>query len=373
MIAPALAALGPRPASPRGMRPPDEATPDEIGHGEAAAADVEPTEARVEGDRPDFETVLDEDGADPAPPDQATVPAVQVATTAVDPLLAIRPPVPPPAPEAATEAEIPTVPAVGIAAPASTTTGTDLPTSAVPTTPGPTAAVPTGETASIPGEPGTEAAAEFGVDRSLSAEAEPAPPARAAANTSAVVPLPSSDSRVAAPAADAGGAAGGLALAPAGNADWRLSAHAVSMAAPREMAAQAAIQPEALAAQITLAVGRAVDRQVDIRLDPPELGRVHIQLTPTEQGLQAVVMAERPETHDLLRRHAEALTKDLNAAGYDNVSLDFAAGGRDTARDGERRGPEQSFGFAGGQAVAAVAPMAGPARGAADGALDIRL
>jgi hypothetical protein len=104
---------------------------------------------------------------------------------------------------------------------------------------------------------------------------------------------------------------------------------------------------------------------VEIRLDPPELGRVQIQLNPGDGGLQAVVLAERPETQDLLRRHAETLARDLNAAGYTNVSLDFAAGGEAAPRRDE---PES-----GGPApTAAVEIAVAPARAPADG-LDIRL
>jgi hypothetical protein len=98
------------------------------------------------------------------------------------------------------------------------------------------------------------------------------------------------------------------------------------------------VAPQALAGQITLAVGRATtDRSVEIRLDPPELGRVQIHLRPTETGLQATVLAERPETHDLLRRHADLLARDLGAAGFRDVSLDFAAGGQSAPGRDEAR------------------------------------
>ena len=90
---------------------------------------------------------------------------------------------------------------------------------------------------------------------------------------------------------------------------------------------------------MAVAIGKAADRRVEIRLDPPELGRVQIHLTPVDGGVQAVVLADRPETQDLLRRHAEALARELGAAGYGSVSLDFAAGSeaRRTATSGPRR------------------------------------
>jgi hypothetical protein len=140
---------------------------------------------------------------------------------------------------------------------------------------------------------------------------------------------------------------------------WRLAPKAAGAVRGEPVA------PQALAGQITLAIGRASDHRVEIRLDPPELGRVQIQLNPGDAGLQAVVLAERPETQDLLRRHAEALARELNAAGYTNVSLDFAAGGEAAPRRDESE--------TGGPAPAAAVEVAlAPARAPADG-LDIRL
>ena len=83
----------------------------------------------------------------------------------------------------------------------------------------------------------------------------------------------------------------------------------------------------------------------------------------------AIVSAQRPETQDFLRRHAEALAQELAAAGYGDVSLDFANG--DAAAGGERRAPTdwQAVGLA-----AIDLPAAAPLpRAGASGALDIRL
>ena len=123
-----------------------------------------------------------------------------------------------------------------------------------------------------------------------------------------------------------------------------------------------------------MAVSRSSERHLEIRLDPPELGRVQIHLTPQDGGVQAVVLADRPETQDLLRRHAEALARELGDAGYGNVTLDFAAGQQATP---ERR-DEGAVALALANAERAVteapaAPVAVPARAAPSGALDIRL
>jgi hypothetical protein len=82
-----------------------------------------------------------------------------------------------------------------------------------------------------------------------------------------------------------------------------------------------------------------------------------------------VVLADRPETQDLLRRHADQLARELEAAGYQRVSLDFAAGGEAAPRrDGDRPAAMLDL------APAPDAPAAAPARRvAAAGGLDVRL
>jgi flagellar hook-length control protein FliK len=95
-----------------------------------------------------------------------------------------------------------------------------------------------------------------------------------------------------------------------------------------------AIAPQAVAGQVAVAISRASDESVELRLDPPELGRVQIHLSRHDGALQAMVLADRPETQDLLRRHAEVLARELGDAGYDSVSLDFAGGGAEP-RPGE--------------------------------------
>jgi hypothetical protein len=169
------------------------------------------------------------------------------------------------------------------------------------------------------------------------------------------------------------------AAAPEGpRADWRLTAPEPTQQSVRATVetprALPPVAPQALAGQITLAVGRATtDRSVEIRLDPPELGRVQINLRPTETGLQATVLAERPETHDLLRRHADLLARDLGAAGFRDVSLDFAAGGQTApGRDEARAAIVAANAAADVPPEAAVRP-APVRRDVVAGGLDIRL
>jgi flagellar hook-length control protein FliK len=152
-----------------------------------------------------------------------------------------------------------------------------------------------------------------------------------------------------------------LAIREAARPTWHLTP-------PPRPATTVVPQPQAVAGQVAVAIEQASGRRVEIRLDPPELGRVQIELRPVDGGLQAVVLAQRPETHELLRRHADLLIRDLVDAGFGAVTLDFANGGEAPPQDRPR---------ADWQGVAATQmppepPVRRPRPAASDG-LDIRL
>jgi hypothetical protein len=126
--------------------------------------------------------------------------------------------------------------------------------------------------------------------------------------------------------------------------------------------------PEVAIGQVATAIEGATGRLVEIRLDPPELGRVQIQLNPIDGGVQALVLAQRPETHELLRRHAEMLLQELADAGFGSVRLDFAAGG-DTASHDHPPAADRRHAVA-APAITDIRP--GPRHPTADG-LDVRL
>ena len=161
----------------------------------------------------------------------------------------------------------------------------------------------------------------------------------------------------------------GTLAAPA--AAWRLApaaAHPLEAA----QAPHAAPRPELVTEQIAVAVAGAVEPEVELRLDPPELGRVQIRLTHGEAGLQAVVLADRPETQDFLRRHAETLQRELTEAGYAQVSLEFAAG-EDAAPRDRAEEARRLFAAAGDEAPARGPGPAVPRPAALPAGLDIRL
>ncbi|MBL4807494.1 MAG: flagellar hook-length control protein FliK [Rhodobacteraceae bacterium] len=78
--------------------------------------------------------------------------------------------------------------------------------------------------------------------------------------------------------------------------------------------------------QIAVRITMATEPKIELRLDPPELGRVTIQLISNDSVLQAIIIAERPEISDLMRRHADILTAALEKAGFAQTDLQFQSG-----------------------------------------------
>ena len=121
-----------------------------------------------------------------------------------------------------------------------------------------------------------------------------------------------------------------------------------------------------VATQIGGAVAQMSGDRVEIRLDPPELGRVSLSFSFAQDSVTAVLAADRQDTADLIRRHEDALQKELAAAGFENVDLAFGdASGEKDAEDGE------SAANAGDESPPAT-PRAAP-RSAPAGKLDIRI
>lgn len=92
-------------------------------------------------------------------------------------------------------------------------------------------------------------------------------------------------------------------------------------------AARLAVSASPPAAQIAAAFSAAAGSDsIELRLDPPDLGSVRIQLSfERGDGVTAVVSTERGETLDLLRRSQDELARELERAGFARVRLDFSA------------------------------------------------
>lgn len=101
--------------------------------------------------------------------------------------------------------------------------------------------------------------------------------------------------------------------------------------------------PAGPAQQVADAVRQGFARgSVDVALHPEELGRVRLSFSPAEAGLTITIQADRPETLDLLRRHADLLGNDLRQQGFGTISFEFGAqGGRD-GRGADTRMPALS-------------------------------
>ena len=69
--------------------------------------------------------------------------------------------------------------------------------------------------------------------------------------------------------------------------------------------------------------------QVELRLNPEELGRVRLSLTPGDGTMVVSIVAERGETLDLMRRHINLLAEEFQELGYSNLQFDFGTPERD--------------------------------------------
>ena len=90
--------------------------------------------------------------------------------------------------------------------------------------------------------------------------------------------------------------------------------------------AAAAVPIEGVAVEIAAKASEGMNT-FEIRLDPPELGRIHVRLEVDRNGeLTSRVVADRQDTLDLLRREAPQLERALNDAGLrtSNNGLQFS-------------------------------------------------
>ena len=126
--------------------------------------------------------------------------------------------------------------------------------------------------------------------------------------------------------------------------------------------------------QMAEAFDRPGDRPVEVALDPVELGRVRLNLHSRDHTITVTVMADRPETLDLMRRNIGELAQQFREIGYDQINFAFGQSGHE-AGTGAQPGspdpdtrPDQERGTV-APAIPSLSPRAATAR---DG-LDIRL
>ncbi|WP_341367510.1 flagellar hook-length control protein FliK [Yoonia sp. BS5-3] len=85
--------------------------------------------------------------------------------------------------------------------------------------------------------------------------------------------------------------------------------------------------------QIATAMMQNGGRVTEIGLNPEELGRVRLSMTAQDTTITLNVVAERPETTDLLRRNIDALAQELRSLGYDDINFSFGGDGTTEAGD----------------------------------------
>jgi flagellar hook-length control protein FliK len=144
--------------------------------------------------------------------------------------------------------------------------------------------------------------------------------------------------------------------------------------------AQSAPAPVPIAdVAVTIAVqAQSGKNRFEIRLDPPELGRIDVQLNVDSRGtVSSRLIVERPETLSLLVRDAPQLQRALQDAGLSTAGgMEFSLAGQGFAnRNGfaqqnEFAAPQASGGAAGDTApIAALQGYAAPSN--RSGGLDI--
>jgi Flagellar hook-length control protein FliK len=136
----------------------------------------------------------------------------------------------------------------------------------------------------------------------------------------------------------------------------------VSGQSPASAPAAALARAEQVAAQITAHLATASNianrtAPLEIALDPPELGQLRISVTRGDDGIVLNVAIDRPETLELMRRHASLLSQEFQRQGLENTGFTFS--GRDGGQPTPGRAPPDAPGNAppeNGPDTRAVAP-----------------
>lgn len=92
--------------------------------------------------------------------------------------------------------------------------------------------------------------------------------------------------------------------------------------------------PRHVAQQLAEAVATGGKRNVDVTLNPRELGHVNMRVMTTEMGVTITINAERPETEDLMRRHIQDLAREFKEMGFTDISFQFGSD-TDAGQSGE--------------------------------------
>jgi hypothetical protein len=162
-------------------------------------------------------------------------------------------------------------------------------------------------------------------------------------------------------------------LAPAEPDHWPTQLSAAPPITPGSSATPAPVALQDLPRIAALALRDGPQQQIELRLDPPELGLVRFGLDHQAGGLVVTIIAERPDTVDLLRRHAEQFLADLRQTGFQGASLQFGTSGGFGGQGTERTPTPPPIQHSPAPATPSSLPAAAKPYLAAAGGLNLRL
>jgi len=131
------------------------------------------------------------------------------------------------------------------------------------------------------------------------------------------------------------------------------------------------VKPHApqVASQIVAAISNGAGETIELRLDPPELGRVHVLMSQADGGLSAVITTEKADIGELLRRNSDLLAREFSKAGFEGATLKFAH----QEQSSQNPAPERKFGLSNAIDEDAAASPTAQSIATQLGGLDIRL
>ena len=130
--------------------------------------------------------------------------------------------------------------------------------------------------------------------------------------------------------------------------------------------------PSMVGRQMAEAIQRLPDKPVEVALNPEELGKVRMSISATDGGITVNVLAERPETLELMRRHIDQLAREFQALGYQNINFAFGEGQTGQNSDPGGEGGNDSLPSS-NTAEQATENAANPIQLATTSGLDLRL
>ena len=109
-----------------------------------------------------------------------------------------------------------------------------------------------------------------------------------------------------------------------------------------QSAAQSHPATHMIAASMSKAGVLGQDTNINLRLDPPDLGRINVEMKfSADKKIKAIVTAEKPETFMMLQRDAQVLERALQDAGLDSdggLSFELAEDGQFFDQHNQRGG-----------------------------------